>query len=102
MSGCCLTSTPRSQEETQRLRKPRNTELYPGREVQRPLRCGDEDACEGDGEPAAPDLGSGIKPGSVTAVVCFHCVLSGAGEKDASAAADSPPAPTEQLDYSAT
>lgn len=77
---------------------PRNPHRNPRRVVHGSGSDGDEDRCDEQDSPADPDLGFGINPGSVSAAVCFHCVLSGAGEKDASAATHAPPAPVEKRD----
>ncbi|KAM7368514.1 hypothetical protein PAMP_012849 [Pampus punctatissimus] len=97
-----LTSTPRCQEASQRLGKLRETLASPDRQTRRTVSGGDEDGREAERETAAPERGYGLQPGAVTAEVCSHCVLSGAGEKDASAAAHSPPTTAQTRVYSPT
>ena len=73
VSGCCLTSTPRCQEDTRRLGKRQKHGDTPGRESQTTVCRGDEVA--GGAESAAPaaELGSGVRAGAVSRF-CSHCV----------------------------
>ncbi|XP_062291124.1 uncharacterized protein LOC133995663 [Scomber scombrus] len=92
----------RVHEASQRLGKLRETLTSTGRETRRTGSGGNEDGRDTEQAAPAPERTYGLKPGAVTAEVCSHCVRSGAGEKDASAAKHSPPVTIQTPDYSPT
>lgn len=76
-----------------------NTRLLPDSGSLRAVSVRDDVDCDDQRAGGAPGLWLGVEAGAVIAEVCSHCVLSGAGEEDVSAAAGTPPIPATTLDY---